>query len=80
MSETNTSPKPTGGWQQYKLAICVLLLYPLLILGGALMLLPFLGHSHQGRSSKYVVPITSHEPFHLSVTVLPPLRPAPNHD
>jgi hypothetical protein len=80
MSETKISPKPTGGWQQYKLAVCILLLYPILILAGALLLLPFFGHSNQGRNTKYVVPITSHEPFHLSVTVLRPLRPAPNHD
>jgi hypothetical protein len=74
MSETDTSPKPTGGWRQYRLAKGVLLLYAILILAVVLMLLPLAAHLAHAHGHQHFVPLTSHEPFHLKPSVLPPLK------
>lgn len=74
MSETNKT-KPSGGWKQYETSIWVLLLYPMLILGGALAILPLLPHFQQEKSQgEEVVRPSSHEPFHFSLSLLPSLR------
>ena len=68
--------EPTGGWKQYNLAIFVLVLYPILILGCALAIfwaVPSPNHPNPNERAEIVTP-TSHEPFHLSLSVLPGLR------
>jgi hypothetical protein len=77
MAQAITAPKPTGGQQQYRVAICVLLLYPLLILGAALAIIPLFPRFHQSHREEVVSP-TSHEPFHLSLSVLAPLQSPAN--
>jgi hypothetical protein len=74
MSETNTRPKPTGGWQQYRLAKGVLLFYAILMLAVVLVLLPLAAHLAHAHGHKHFVPLTSHEPYHLKPSVLPPLK------
>jgi len=75
MAQENTNPEPTGGWKQYRLAIWVLMFYPILILGVALIMIPLLPHFHQSQSHhEEVVSPTDHEPFHFSPAVLPPLK------
>jgi hypothetical protein len=75
MAQENTSPVPTGGWRQYRLAIWVLMFYPIIILGAALIMIPLLPHFHQSQTlHEEVVPPTDHEPFHFSLSVLPPLK------
>lgn len=79
MAQDNTGPEPTGGWKQYRLSIWVLMFYPILILAVALIVIPLLPHFHQGQSQQEeVVSPTSHEPFHLSLPVLPPLKAPAN--
>lgn len=50
---------------------------PILILGGALILMLF-SHRQRQAYQDHVVSPTSHEPYHLSVKALPPLRPPPD--
>lgn len=79
MAQENTSPEPTGGWRQYRLAIWVLMFYPILILGAALVMIPLLPHFHRSQShQEEVISPTSHEPFHFSPSVLPPLKAPAN--
>jgi len=80
MTQENTNPEPTGGWKQYRLSIWVLMFYPILILVGALIMFPLLPHFHQGQSQQEeVVSPTNREPFHFSLSVLPPLKAPANH-
>ena len=60
--------EPTGGWLQYRLAISVLMLYPLLMLGGGFILLSAWPHFHGARSRTEIVSPTSHEPYHLTLS------------
>jgi hypothetical protein len=68
--------EPTGGWKQYKMAVRVLVAFPMVMLLCALLGMLALPRFHPS-SHVEVVPPTSHEPFHFSLSVLPPLK-APN--
>jgi hypothetical protein len=59
--------EPTGGWQQYRLAVFVLMLYPILILGAGFLAMYGLPHMHSTQDQMEVVTPTSHEPFHMSL-------------
>ncbi len=53
--------------------------YPILILGAALVMIPLLPHFHRSQShQEEVISPTSHEPFHFSLSVLPPLKAPAN--
>lgn len=55
------------------------MLYPILILAAALIMFPLLPHFHQNQSQQEeVVSPTSREPFHFSLSVLPPLKAPAN--
>jgi hypothetical protein len=77
MPEMKNNPEPTGGWKQYRLAVRILILFPILMLGGVLILVLF-SHRQRQAYQHHLVSPTSHEPYHLSLKVLPPLRPSPN--
>lgn len=71
--------EPAGGWKQYNLAIFVLVLYPILILGCALAIfwaVPSPNRPNPNDRVEIVAP-ASHEPFHLSLSVLPGVTQAP---
>jgi hypothetical protein len=63
-----TEIEPTGGWQQYRLAVWVLTLYPILILGTGFIAMYGLPHARSMPARTEVVLSMSHEPFHLSLT------------
>lgn len=79
MLNTNTNPKPTGGWQQYRFAMFILLFYAIFMLGTTMAVILLVPHFHETqRLNEEVVSPTDHEPFHFSLSVLPPLKSTGN--
>jgi hypothetical protein len=77
MVKNTANPEPTGGWQQYRFALFVLLFYALFMLGTTMAIVFLVPHFRGAqRPNEEVVSRTDHEPFHFSISVLPSLNPA----
>lgn len=73
MNAQNKAIPPTGGWKQYNTAVGVLVAFPMIMLLCALLGLLALPR-YRPTAHAETATETSREPFHLSLSVLPPLH------